>query len=389
MELSANWNYPTAITVGDGCIKQIALACIELKMSKVLLVTDPGLANLPMVKQVVTLCLNADLAIEVFCDIQANPTGENIRTGVEVLNRGKFDGVIAFGGGSSLDAAKAIAMVARQSLSLWQTEDINDNWTQIDSGLMLPVVAVPTTAGTGSEVGRASVITDTDSDTHVKRIIFHPDMLPGRVLLDPRLTTGLPANITAATGLDALSHNLEAYCAPFYHPMAEGIAIEAIRLIKEFLPSAVANGEDIEARTQMLVASTMGATSFQRGLGGMHAIAHALGALYNKHHGLLNAILMPYILLRNRSVLESRITRLARYLALDDASFDGFLDWILAIRKTLLIPHSLAEIGITLDDSVLIGEMAVADAASGGNPIPLTAVQYSMVFSDAVKGRLD
>lgn len=388
MELTANWNYPTPITVGDGCISQIAASCIALNMSKILLVTDPGLADLAMVKQVISLCADANLSIEVFCDIQANPTGENIRAGIEVLNQGLFDGVIAFGGGSSLDAAKAIAMVARQSLSLWQTEDIDDNWTRIDAKLMLPVVAVPTTAGTGSEVGRAAVITDTDSDTHVKRILFHPGMLPQKVLLDPRLTIGLPANITAATGLDALSHNLEAYCAPFYHPMAEGVAIEAIRLIKEFLPIAVENGEDIEARTQMLVASTMGATSFQRGLGGMHAIAHALGALYNKHHGLLNAILMPYVLVRNRLVLEGRITRLARYLALDDASFDGFLAWVLSIRKKLNIPHSLAEIGITLDDKQLIGEMAAADAAAGGNPIPLTAEQYSTVFIHAVKGEL-
>ncbi|WP_076409692.1 iron-containing alcohol dehydrogenase [Shewanella sp. UCD-KL12] len=389
MELSASWNYPTAISVGDGCISKIAAACIELNMSKVILVTDPGLANLDMVKQVVKIGLDAGLVIEVFCDIQANPTGDNIRTGCKVLIRGEFDGVIAFGGGSSLDAAKAIAMLARQSLSLWQTEDINDNWTHIDASLILPVVAVPTTAGTGSEVGRAAVITDTDSHPHVKRIIFHPDMLPKRVLLDPSLTTGLPAHITAATGLDALSHNLEAYCAPSYHPMAEGIAIEAIRLIKEFLPYAVENGDDIEARTQMLVASTMGATSFQRGLGGMHALAHTLGALYNKHHGLLNAILMPYVLQRNRLVLEDKITRLARYLGLEDTSFDGFLYWILAFRSRLLIPHTLADIGITLDDSSLVGEMAVIDAAAGGNPIALTAEQYSLIFTHAVKGQLN
>ena len=388
MLLQANLNYPTDITVGEGCIKQIASCCLELKMTQVLLVTDPGLAKLPMVQDILDICVGAGLVIQVFCDIQANPTGDNIRCGVDVLNSGQFDGVVALGGGSSLDAAKAIALMAKQSISLWQAEDVGDNWRKIDASVMLPVVAVPTTAGTGSEVGRASVITDTDGDRHVKRIIFHPKMMPAKVLLDPNLTIGLPAHITAATGIDALSHNLEAYCAPFYHPMAEGIALEAISLIKDFLPRAVANGEDIEARTQMLVASCMGATSFQRGLGGMHAIAHSLGALYNKHHGLLNAILMPYVLLRNRAEIETRITRLAGYLGLEDPSFDSFLSWVLELRQALSIPDNLSEIGINLDDAVLVGEMAASDAAAGGNPIPLTPAQYAMLFSDAVKGRL-
>ncbi|MBE7215236.1 iron-containing alcohol dehydrogenase [Shewanella benthica] len=388
MLLEANWNYPTDITVGEGCIKQIATCCLDLKMTQVLLVTDPGLAKLPMVQEILDICVGAGLVIEVFCDIQANPTGDNIRRGIDVLNTGKFNGVVALGGGSSLDAAKAIALMAKQSITLWQAEDLGDNWTRIDGDLMLPVVAVPTTAGTGSEVGRASVITDTDGERHIKRIIFHPNMMPAKVLLDPRLTIGLPAHITAATGIDALSHNLEAYCAPFYHPMAEGIAIEAIRLIKDFLPRAVANGEDIEARTQMLVASSMGATSFQRGLGGMHAIAHSLGALYNKHHGLLNAILMPYVLLRNRAEIETSITRLASYLDLKDPSFDSFITWVLEFRQALSIPNSLGDIGINLDDFVLVGEMAAKDAAAGGNPIPLTPVQYSILFSDAVKGQL-
>ena len=388
MDLHANWNFPTAITVGEGCLAQLGERCKALKMTKVLLITDPGLVDFPMVKEALAYCTQVGLEAEVFCEIQGNPTGDNVRAGASFFNAGNFDGVVAFGGGSSLDAAKAIAMIAKQSLPLWSTEDVGDNWTHIDASLMMPVVAVPTTAGTGSEVGRASVITDTDGPCQVKRIIFHPNMLPANVLLDPNLTVDLPAHITAATGLDALSHNLEAYCAPFYHPMAEGIALEGIRLVKDYLPRAVANGRDIEARTQMLVASSMGATSFQRGLGGMHAIAHTLGALYNKHHGLLNAILMPYVLLRNQVAIEDRIIRLSRYLALDDPSFDGFLAWVLALRKQVNIPHTLAEIGINLDDLVLVGKMSAQDAAAGGNPINLSELEYSSLFSNAVKGEL-
>ncbi|NRD74202.1 iron-containing alcohol dehydrogenase [Shewanella sp. VB17] len=388
MDLHANWNFPTAITVGEGCLAQLGERCKALKMTKVLLITDPGLVDFPMVNEAIAYCTQAGLEAEVFCEIQGNPTGEHVRAGASFFNAGHFDGVVAFGGGSSLDAAKAIAMIAKQSLSLWSTEDVGDNWTHIDASLMIPVVAVPTTAGTGSEVGRASVITDTDGSHPIKRIIFHPNMLPANVLLDPHLTVGLPAHITAATGLDALSHNLEAYCSSFYHPMAEGIAIEGIRLVKRYLPRAVANGDDIEARTQMLVASSMGATSFQRGLGAMHAIAHSLGALYDKHHGLLNAILMPYVLVRNRRVIEEKIIRLSKYLELDQANFDGFLAWVITLRAQLSIPHTLAEIGITLDDQVLVGKMSVQDAAAGGNPISLSEDDYSSLFGNAVNGHL-
>ncbi len=386
MNLNGSWNYPTAITVGEGCVDQLADVCQEFGFKKPLLVTDPGLADLPMVGNAVTRCRDAGLACEVFSQIQGNPTGENVDDGVKVYRQGGFDGVIAFGGGSSLDAAKAIALMAGQTLPLWDFEDVGDNWTRVDADKVAPVVAIPTTAGTGSEVGRASVITD--AARHVKRIIFHPKMLPVKVLLDPNVTIGLPAHITAATGMDALSHNLEAYCAPFYHPMAEGIALEGIRLIKVYLPKAVENGQDLEARTQMLVASSMGATSFQRGLGGMHAIAHSLGALYDKHHGLLNAILMPYILVANREVIEEPITRLARYLDLPEPGFDSFLNWILELRSELGIPHTLAEIDISDHDASLVGEMSEKDPSAGGNPVALSSSQYAQIFRYAVVGQL-
>ena len=306
--------------------------------------------------------------------------------GVLVYRVGHHDGVIAFGGGSALDAAKAIALMAGQDRPLWDFEDVGDNYLRVNVAGMAPVVAVPTTAGTGSEVGRASVITD--DEAHVKRIIFHARMLPALVILDPELTTGLPPGITAATGMDALSHNLEAYCSPLFHPMAEGIALEGMRLVKEYLPRATAQGTDLEARLKMLVASSMGATAFQRGLGGMHALAHPLGALYDAHHGTLNAILMPYVLQANRSSIEPQMERLGRYLNLPRQDFAGVLDWVLELRSEVGIAHNLAEIGIDDRQIERVGQMAVADAASGTNPIQFDAAQYSAIFIRALNGQL-
>lgn len=385
--LTANWNYPNSILTGSRRINELAETCKSLKMRAPLLITDPGLAALPMIGEAVDSCNESGLRCGLFSNIQGNPTGKNVEDGVAAYKAGKYDGVIAFGGGSALDAAKAVALMVGQNAPLWDFEDIGDNWTRVNEAGVAPIVAVPTTAGTGSEVGRASVITDEKS--HVKRIIFHPLMLPSVVILDPKLTVGLPSHITAATGMDALSHNLEALCSPFYHPMAEGIAIEGIRLVKEYLPRVVADGTDIEARTQMLVASSMGATAFQKGLGGMHAIAHSLGALYGAHHGLLNAILMPYVLKANRVEVEERIERLSRYLNLEDSSFDGFMAWVLEMRVNLSIPHSLSMIDIDVCQSDLVGKMSAVDPSAGGNPITFSAEQYSEIFLNAVKGQLD
>jgi alcohol dehydrogenase class IV len=384
--LHGNWNYPTSISVGVGCVNEIPKVCQELDIQSPLLVTDPGLAHLPVVQAILKDCHNAGLTIHLFSKVQSNPTGSNVDDGVKAFNVGRHDGVIAFGGGSSIDTAKAIALVAKQIHSLWDFEDVGDNWKRAITELIAPIIAIPTTAGTGSEVGRASVITD--QEEQVKKIIFHPKMLPLKVLLDPNVTLTLPAEITAATGMDALSHNLEALCSPSYHPMAEGIALEGIRLIKEYLPIAYHNGLDIDARTQMLVASSMGATSFQKGLGGMHAIAHTLGALYNKHHGLLNAILMPYVMVANRQEIELKMTRVGSYIALRQANFDGVLEWILQLRKELGIPHTLSAIGIDTLQSDLVGKMSASDAAASGNPIKFNAEQYTIIFSNAVKGIL-
>jgi hypothetical protein len=273
-----------------------------------------------------------------------------------------------------------------QDRPIWDFEDIGDNWTRVNVEAMAPVVAIPTTAGTGSEVGRAAVITDLDN--HIKKVIFHPAMLPAQVILDPELTVGLPAVMTAATGMDALAHNLEALCSPFYHPMAEGVAMEGIRLVQQYLPRAVADGSDIEARTQMLVCSSMGATAFQKGLGAMHALAHPLGALYDAHHGTLNAILMPYVLHANRSAIEEKLQRLSRYLGLANTGVDGFISWVTELRTLTGIPHRLTDIGIDEKDSEKIAEMAVADPSAGGNPIDFSAAEYQHIFRNAVHGQL-
>ncbi|MEN8762455.1 MAG: iron-containing alcohol dehydrogenase [Thiogranum sp.] len=383
---SANWNYPTNLKTGAGRVNELPGLCREMGMQTPLLITDPGLASLPMVEQVMDKLKAAGLNAGLFSAIKANPSGENVDEGVSCYRDDGHDGVIAFGGGSALDAAKAVALMVGQDRPLWDFEDIGDNWTRVNVAGMAPVIALPTTAGTGSEVGRASVITDTNN--HLKRIIFHPAMLPAQVILDPQLTVGLPASLTAATGMDALSHNLEALCSPFYHPMAEGIAVEGIRLVKLYLPRAVADGSDIEARTQMLVCSSMGATAFQKGLGAMHALAHSLGALYDAHHGTLNAILMPYVLKANRSAVEEKISRLNLYLGLTKTGFDGFLDWVIELRAQLGIPNTLAMINIDDSDSETVGRMAVADPSAGGNPIGFSSEQYQRIFQDAVAGHL-
>jgi alcohol dehydrogenase class IV len=381
-----NWNYPNSIRAGAGRIEELPEACRALGMRAPLLVTDPQLATLPMVIKAAKLCQASGLACGVFSAIRSNPNDSNIEAGVQAYIAGGHDGVIAMGGGSALDAGKAVALMAGQELSLWELEDIGDNWLRIKPEGIAPVVAVPTTAGTGSEVGRAAVITD--QRALVKRIIFHPGMLPGQVILDPELSLALPPHLTAATGMDALSHNLEALCSPAWHPMADGIAMEGLRLVHSFLPTAVHDGGNVEARMHMLAASAMGATAFQKGLGAMHALAHPLGAVYDAHHGLLNAILMPYVLLANRARIEHTLQRAAGYLGLEQQGFEGFLQWILDLRTEIGIPNDLAAIGI--DDTQIdkIARMAVEDPAGGGNPIRFDAAQYEAILRKAIKGDL-
>ena len=340
---------------------------------------------MPMLATIVADLKAAGLPVLVFCDVRPNPVEANILAGVKAFKAGMHDGVIAFGGGSALDVGKMIALMHGQSISVFDLEDVDDWWTRADASRIAPIIAVPTTAGTGSEVGRASVITH--PVTHEKKIIFHPAIMPKVALLDPELTLGLPAKLTAATGMDALAHCLEAYCAPFYHPMAKGIALEGMGLVKDNLLKAVKKPDDLEARGNMLVASTMGATAFQRGLGAIHALSHPLGGLYDAHHGLLNAIVMPYVLKANRKAVEKDIIKAAAYLGIK-GGFEGFMKWILKLRKDLGIPNALAEIGIDTKRLDEVAGMAVKDPSAGGNPIQFTLAQYKALAKKCILGDL-
>jgi len=384
--LTGNWNYPTSIKFGAGRIVELPEHCRALGMQRPLLVTDAGLAALPMVGNAVHLCREAGLPCEVFSEVQPNPVEANVAAGVAALKREGHDGVIALGGGSALDTGKAIALMAGQKRPIWDFEDREDWYTRVDVSGMVPVVAVPTTAGTGSEVGRASVITDVRD--HTKKIIFHPRMMPAIVIEDPGLTVGLPAKITAAVGMDALSHNLEAYCAPGYHPLAEGIAVEGMRLIKEYLPRAVSNGADLEARSHMLVASSMGATAFQKGLGAMHSLSHPCSANLDTHHGLTNAVVMPYVLEWNREALEDKMARLAAWLGLPEASFQGVLRWVLDLRRAIGIPHTLAEIGVREEHASAFAPQALNDPSTGGNPLPMSGQDFEQLYLNCIRGDL-
>jgi alcohol dehydrogenase class IV len=383
MTTRANWNYPNAVRFGAGRIKELAEACAIAGISRPLFVTDPGLVNLPMTQAAIQSLKDAGLVTAVFADVKGNPVESNVYAGIDALRAGKCDGVVAFGGGSALDVGKVIAFMAGQTRPMWDFEDIGDWYTRADPKGIFPNVCVSTTAGTGSEVGRAGVITH--EETHTKKVIFHPLMMPKVTILDPELTIGLPASITAWTGMDALAHCLEAYCAPGFHPMAEGIAVEGIRLVKEYLPRAVKTGTDIEARGAMLTAAAMGATAFQKGLGGIHALSHPVGAFYDTHHGLTNAVFMPYVLDFNRSAIEDRIIRLAAWLGLAP-SFDAFKTWILDLRQEIGIPHTLA--GLKVDDARIdeIADRAIVDPTAGGNPIPLTVDGAKAIFRAALKG---
>jgi alcohol dehydrogenase class IV len=385
--LTGNWNFPTAMRFGPGRITELAEACKSRGMAKPLLVTDPGLAQLPMVADALAGNEAEGLPTGLFSDIKPNPVGKNVDDGLAAFRGGGHDGIIAFGGGSGLDAAKAIAFMAGQTKPMWDFEDRGDNWKAADPEGIAPIVAVPTTAGTGSEVGRASVILD-ESD-HTKKVIFHPKMLPTIVISDPELTVGLPPHITAATGMDALAHCLEAYCAPGFHPMAEGIAVEGMRMVKDWLPQAVADGTNLAARAHMLAAASMGATAFQKGLGAIHSLSHPVGAIYDTHHGLTNAVVMPYVLAHNRAAIEAKLARLAAWLGLPDPSFQAVMDWVLALRTELSIPHTLSELGVDTARLDELSRMAAEDPTAPGNPIPAGAAEMKQMFTAAIEGRLN
>lgn len=384
--LTGTWSYPTEIRFGPGRIAELPKACAAAGMAAPLLVTDPGLKDLPMVREALAALGAAGLRAALFADVQPNPLARNVADGVAAYRRGGHDGVIGFGGGSAIDAAKAVALMVGQTRPIGDFEDVGDNWLRVNAAGIAPSVAVPTTSGTGSEVGRASVIADAPGGR--KRIIFHPRMMPRIVIADPLLTVGLPRGLTAATGMDALTHCLEAFFAPSFHPIAEGVALGGMRLVAQWLPRACADGGDIAARAHMMVAASMGAAAFQKGLGAVHSVSHAVGALYGTHHGLTNAIVLPYVLVHNADVLGEKARTAAQVLGLAKPGFDSLLKALLKLRKTTGIPHALAEIGVDEARAEEIGGLAHDDPTRSGNPKPVTAAELQAIFRAAVRGAL-
>ena len=384
--LSGNWNYPTSIRFGAGRIKELSDACKSVGMKNPLLITDPGLAALPMVNNAIARNNANGLPTGLFSNVKPNPVSKNVDDGVKAYLAGGHDGVIAWGGGSGVDAAKAVALMVGQTGSIWDFEDVGDNWTRVNADGVAPIVAVPTTSGTGSEVGRASVIAN--EETHTKKVIFHPTMLPQVVICDPELVTGLPPALTAYTGMDALVHCFEAYCAPGYHPMAEGIALEGMRLVQQWLPAAVKDGSDIEARTHMMSAAAMGATAFQKGLGAVHSLSHPVGSIYDTHHGLTNAVFMPYVMNFNRPAIEGQMDILARYLDLPGSGFSAVMDWVLELRQTFNIANTPVDLGVEENRLYELSEMAANDPTAGGNPIPVGTNEMKVMYQAAMAGRL-
>jgi len=383
MMKNMNWNYPTSIWFGVSRINDIQQACNELKISNPLIVTDPGILKTNIINKINN---SLDLKTNIFSNVQSNPTGSNVEEGVKYFNKQNHDGVIAVGGGSGMDTGKGIAFMSKQKRPIWDFEDIDDWWTRADNELIFPIIAVPTTAGTGSETGRASVFTN--ESTKEKKIIFHPKMLPSIVILDPELTVPLPSSLTAFTGMDALAHCLEAYCSNNFHPLSQGIALEGMKMIKDNIITAFTDGKNIEARANMLVSSSMGSIAFQKGLGAIHSLSHPVGAIYNTHHGLTNAVFMPYVLKYNKEVIQSKITDLSKYINLSNPSFEVFMDWIIEIRQTLKIPHTLKELINDQTKLELMSEMAYNDPSTSSNPVKLNKKDFLELYKEAYEGDL-
>ena len=387
MNFTTDWNYPTNIRFGIGRIKHLANACQELGIERPLLVTDPGIASLPMISTAIEANSVGGLETRVFSRIQSNPISSNVIDGIEQYRKGNHDGVIAWGGGSAMDTGKLIAFMSGQTRSIWDFEDTGDNWKLATQSGIATIIAVPTTSGTGSEVGRAAVVTNTETNT--KKILFHPKMLPSIVICDPQLVVDLPSNLTAWTGMDALAHCLESYLAPGYHPMADGIALEGMKLIKEWLPKAVADGTDLEARAHMMSAATIGATAFQKGLGAIHSLSHPVGSYYDTHHGLTNAVFAPYVLQYNRPAIEELLIRLAYWLKLPGEGYSAVLDWLLKLREQLKIPHTAQELGVKESCLAELAEMAAKDPTASTNPRPVGKAQMLAMYKAAMIGQLD
>jgi alcohol dehydrogenase class IV len=386
IQITGAWNFPTRVITGAGRIAELPDACRANEIAKPLLVTDQGLAGTTLIASIVARVREAGIPVSVFSGVRSNPTESNLQAGINAFKAGGHDGVVAVGGGSALDVGKCVAFMVAQSRPVWDFEDVGDWWTRANTGGIAPIIAVPTTAGTGSEVGRAGVITR--EATHEKKIIFHPLMMPRIAIEDPELAVGLPPFLTMATGMDALAHCFEAYCVKAFHPLADGVALEGMKIIDTYLPRAVENGSDLEARAYMFAAASMGATAFQKGLGAIHSVSHPVGARYDTHHGLTNGVLFPYVLVCNKAAIGDKIPHIARTLDLSGRDFDAVLTWILALRKKLGVPHTLAELGVKETDAETIAADAVKDPTAGANPRQLTQAEFEQLTLAAIRGDL-
>jgi alcohol dehydrogenase class IV len=386
VQITGAWNFPTRVVAGPGRIAELPDLCRAHGITRPLLVTDVGLAKSDMIASIARRVREAGIPISIFSDVKGNPVESNLTAGVVVFKQGGHDGVVAVGGGSALDVGKCVAFMVAQSRPLFDFEDVGDRWTRANTDGVVPIIAVPTTAGTGSEVGRAGVITR--EDTHEKKIIFHPLMMPKVAVEDPELAVGLPPFLTMATGMDALAHCFEAYCVKAFHPLADGVALEGIKIVDTYLPRAVADGSDLEARAYMFAAASMGATAFQKGLGAIHSVSHPVGARYDTHHGLTNGVLFPYVMVCNRKAIADKIPHIARALDLPGRDFDTVLNWIITLRKNLGVPHTLAELGVKEADAETIAKDAVKDPTAGTNPRSLTEAEFEQLTLAAIRGDL-
>ncbi|WP_425906637.1 iron-containing alcohol dehydrogenase [Nitrobacter sp. TKz-YC02] len=384
VQITGAWNFPTRVIAGPGRIAELPDLCRALGITRPLLVTDAGLAKSDMIASIARRVREAGIPISIFSDVKGNPVESNLTAGVVAFKQGGHDGVVAVGGGSALDVGKCVAFMVAQSRSVFDFEDVGDWWTRASTDGVAPIIAVPTTAGTGSEVGRASVITR--EDTHEKKIIFHPLMMPKVAVEDPELAVGLPPFLTMATGMDALAHCFEAYCVKAFHPLADGVALEGIKIVDTYLPRAVADGNDLEARAYMFAAASMGATAFQKGLGAIHSVSHPVGARYDTHHGLTNGVIFPYVMVCNRKAIADKIPHIARALDLPGRDFDTVLNWIMALRKNLGVPHTLAELGVKEADAGTIAKDAVKDPTASANPRSLTEAEFEQLTLAAIRG---
>jgi alcohol dehydrogenase class IV len=386
VQITGAWNFPTRVVAGPGRIAELPDACRAHGIIKPLLVTDAGLAGSQMIAGIVRRVREAGIPISIFSDVKGNPVESNLTAGVAAFKQGGHDGVVAVGGGSALDVGKCVAFMVAQSRPVWDFEDVGDWWTRANTEGIAPIIAIPTTAGTGSEVGRAGVITR--EETHEKKIIFHPLMMPKIAIEDPELAVGLPPFLTMATGMDALAHCFEAYCVKAFHPLADGVALEGIKIVNTYLPRAVADGRDLEARAYMFAAASMGATAFQKGLGAIHSVSHPVGARYDTHHGLTNGVIFPYVMVCNREAIADKIPHIARALDLPGHDFEAVLAWILALRKKLGVPHTLEELGVKEADATTIAKDAVKDPTAAANPRQLTEAEFEQLTLAAIRGDL-